>query len=134
MQSTRAKLSEGRKHMPRKSVDRFASIGQYSPFHLSFGRNEFGIHYAGVDWMIQEDSIKFLSKPEYPKRTRYLELAASPGIKVTFTPLKTIIYAQTHYATGTELMVMKKTVLNIENYLSGCRKGIVNGVKLKNGN
>lgn len=134
MKSTGAKLPEGRKHMPRKSIDRFASIGRHRPFHLSFGRNEFGIHYAGVDWIIQEDSIKFLSKPGYPKRTRYLELAAWPGIKVTFTPLKTIIYAQTHYASGTELMVMKKTILNIENYLFKCRKEIINGVKLKNGN
>lgn len=130
MQRTRAKLPEGRKHMPRKSIDRFASIGRYRPFHLSFSKNEFGIHYAGVDWIIQEDSVKFLSKSSYPKRTRYLELAAWPGIKVTFTPSSTTVYAQTHYATGSELMDMKKAVRSIEHYLAKCQISRFNKVFL----
>lgn len=119
------KPPEGRKHMPRRGVDRHASIGRYRPFHVSFGWNEFGIHFAGVDWIYQEDSVKYLAKPEYPQRISYLELSAWPGIKVTFTPLSTTIYAQTNYATGNELRVMRSCVANIEHYLSKCKRSLV---------
>jgi len=69
-------LPEGRKHMPRASVDRYAFIGRYRPFHLTLGWNEYGIHFAGVDWIFREDSVKFLSRIGYPRRVSYLELAA----------------------------------------------------------
>jgi|GEM_PF-2506404 len=130
MRNTGAILPHNRKHMPRRSVDRYASIGRYRPFHLSFGRNEFGIHYAGVDWIYREDSVKFLSKRGYPRQARYIELAAWPGIKLTFTPRSTIIYAQTHYATGDELRLMKQSVSKIENYLLTCKQTRMNKASL----
>lgn len=110
-------LPENREHMPRKFVDRYAFMGRYRPFHIKFGWDWLDINFAGVDWIYREDSVKFLKERGYPKRTRYLELAAWPGIKVTFTPLSTTIFAQTHYATGKELKVMKQTVSLIENFL-----------------
>jgi hypothetical protein len=119
---------DGRRHMPRAAVDRYVSIGRYSPFYLSFRWNEFGINYAGVNWIYREDSTKFISK--YIQKTRYLELAAWPGIKVTFTPLTTIIYAQTHYATGRELKAMKDVIALIENYLSKHPESYLNSCKL----
>lgn len=111
-------IPDGRKHMPRVAVDRHVSIGRYRPFHLSFGWNEYGIHYAGVDWICREDSVKFLSRHKGLWRTRYIELAVWPGIKVTFTPLSTTVYAQTHYATGSELKIMKDVVRLVEDYIS----------------
>ena len=121
-----SKLPKERKHMPRKAVDRYVSIGRYKPFRITVGWNEYAIHYAGVDWIYCEDSVKFLSKKGYPKRTRYLELAAWPGIKITFTPLSTSVYAQTHYATGAELKVMRETIHAVEEYLSKATKKTFN--------
>lgn len=118
-----------RKHMPRRAVDRHIQVGRYKPFHLTFGWNEFGVHYAGVDWIYTADSVKFL--PKFIKRTRYVEVACKPGITVTFTPLTTTVYAQTHYATGRELKVMKETVLAIENYLSKVTKSRLNNCRLE---
>lgn len=123
-------LPANRKHMPRKFVDRYASVGSYRPFHFSLGWNEFGVHYAGVDWMYREDSVKFLSRHRHLKRTRYMELAAWPGIKITFTPLSTTVYAQTQYATGRELRVMRETVELIEQYLSKLPLARLNMCKL----
>lgn len=128
--NTKTKTPDGRKHMPRKTIDRFASIGRYRPFHLSFDRNEFGIHYAGVDWISQEDSVKFLRKRTHFKRVWYLELAAWPGVKVTFTPFSTIIYAQTHYATGNELKNIRVSVKHIERYLASCRVSWLNNINI----
>lgn len=102
----------------------------YRPFYLTLGWNEFGIHFPGVDWIYREDSIKFLKERGYPKRKRYMELAAWPGIKVTFTPLTTTIYAQTHYATGKELMAMKRTVVKLENYLQSLPSARLNLISL----
>lgn len=124
-------LSHNRKHMPRKSVDRYASVGRYNPFHLSLGWNEAGTQYPSINWVYREDSVKFLSGRGYPKRTSYLELAAWPGIKVTFTPLSTTIFAQTHYATGKELMVMRKVAHSIEEYLLKADKSLINVCKLR---
>ena len=115
-------LPDGQEHMPRATVDRYASIGRYRPFHIKFGWDWLSINYAGVDWIYREDSIKFLKERGYPRRTRYLELAAWPGIKVTFTPKSTTVYAQTHYATGKELKVMRDVCLKIEEYLSSLNK------------
>lgn len=111
-----------RKH--RKSVDLHTKVGRYRPFHITIGRNEFGVNYAGVDYIHYVDSIKLL--PKLIKRTRYLKMDCFPGVSVTFTPFTTTIYAQTHYATGPELMAMKRVVLEIENYLSLRRKSFVN--------
>lgn len=124
-------LPKGRKHMPRQVIDRCVSIGRYRPFHFSFGWNEYSIHYAGVDWIHNEDSVKFLSKPGYPKKTCYFELAAWPGIRVTLTPLSTIIYAQTQYATGIELLIMKKAVSALEDYLLALPKALINTSQFK---
>lgn len=121
-------LPYGRKHMPRAAVDRYISIGRYRPFHLSLRWNEFGIHFAGVDWIYYEDSAKFLFLRKYPRIFHYIEIGAWPGLKITFTPLSTIIYAQTHYATGLELKSMKKTVGRLEEFLAGSPKSIVNNV------
>ncbi len=109
---------EGREHMPRAAVDRYALMGRYRPFHIKFGWDWLDINFSGVDWVYEEDSVKFLKERGYPRRTRYMELAAWPGIKVTITPLSTTIYAQTHYATGRELKVMKEVISFIEQYLS----------------
>lgn len=78
-------LPTGRKHMPRAAIDRHVSMGRYRPFHITVGWNEYGIHFAGVDWIYREDSVKFLKERGYPGRTRYMELLAWPRIKVTFT-------------------------------------------------
>jgi len=121
-------MPDGRRHMPRVAVDRHASIGKYSPFHLTFAWNDFGIYFAGVNWIYREDSSKFL--PKRIKKTRYLELAAWPGIKVTLTPKETTIYAQTQYATGRELKVMKEAVLLIEKYLSRIDNSSLNLINL----
>lgn len=126
-----ARLPNGHRRMPRVAVDRYASIGRYMPFHLSFGWNEFGVHFAGIDWIYREDSVKLFSRKGYPKHARYLELVAWPGIKVTFTPLSTTIFAQTHYATGKELKAMKEAVNAIENYLMGTTKTFLNVHQVK---
>lgn len=119
-----SKLLDGQKHMSRAVVDRYASIGRYLPFHLSFGWSELGIHYAGVDWIYREDSVKFL--PKHIKKAHYVQLAAWPGITVTFTPLTTTIYAQTHYATGSELNIMKRVVHDIEKYMTKVARSNIN--------
>lgn len=112
-----SKMPEGRKHMPRKYIDRHVSLGRYRPYHIKFGRNYYEINYAGVDWIYREDSVKFLSKKGYPRKARYLKLSAWPGIYVTFTPLSTTIYAQTHNASGEELRSLKEVSDKIEDYL-----------------
>jgi len=126
-----SKPPDGRKHMPRRFMDRYASIGRYRPFYITVGWGERSIYFAGVDWIYREDSAKFLSRRGYPKRTCYLELAAWPGIKLTFTPLSTVIYAQTHYATGKELKAMKKTVQTVEDYLANVPRGLINRSSLR---
>ena len=124
-------LPDGQSHMPRKYVDRYIKIGKYAPFHLSFGWREYWIHFAGIDWLYCEDSVKFLAQNTNVKFSRYLQLAAWPGIQVTFTPLSTTIYAQTHYATGNELRVMRRVVMSIEDYLSAKHNSYLNSVNLK---
>lgn len=123
-----SKPPAGRKHMPRKYTDRNIKIGRYRPFHLTFGINEFGIHYPGVDYIYDADSIKFLSSTI--KRTRYLRVACDPGVFVEFRPFSTLIYAQTHYSTGLELKVMKKIISDIEVYLSKMKKSKLNLINL----
>lgn len=125
-----SKMPDGRKHMSRTVVDRHVSIGRYRPFHIGFGMSHFSVEFAGVDWIYQEDSVKFLSKAGYPKRTRYMEFAAWPGIKVTFTPLSTTIYAQTHYATGKELKAMKETVESLGSFIESLQRSYVNTCRL----
>lgn len=124
-----SELPTRKKHMPRKYVDRYIKIGRYRPFHIKFGRGEYGIYYPGVDYIYDADSVKFL--PKHIKKTRYVEIACFPGVSVTFTPLTTTVYGQTHYATGKELMVMRKTISNIEDYLARCRKGSFNLISIK---
>mgnify|MGYP003582208058 CR=1 FL=1 len=123
-------LPEGREHMPRATVDRYAFMGRYRPFHIKFGWGWLDIHFAGVDWIYREDSVKFLKERRYHGRTRYMELAAWPGIKVTFTPQSTTVYAQTHYATGRELKVMRDVTARLEKYLSGLPSAHFNMCKL----
>ena len=125
-----SKVADGRRHMPRKVVDRYVSIGRYRPFYITIGWGECGFHFAGVDWVYYEDSIKFVSSRRYRKRLNYVELAAWPGLKITFTPLSTVIYAQTHYATGNELKVMKSVAYNIERYILNLPCKLVNCISL----
>lgn len=126
-----SELPEGRTHMPRVAVDRYAFMGRYLPLHVKFGLGWYEIVFAGVSWIYREDSVKFLKERGYPKKTRYLELAAWPGIKVTFTPKTTTLYGQTHYATGKELMIMKRVLKDIELYLLKCRPAPFNTILLK---
>lgn len=95
------KLPEGRKHMPRKFADRCTTINGVSV-----------------------DSVKFL--PVKIKKAHNFEVACKPGITIAFTHLKTTIYAQTNYATGKELMVLKKTVNQTEDYISKLPGAILN--------
>jgi hypothetical protein len=124
-------IPEDREHMPRAVVDRYASMGRYRPFHLTFGWNELGIYYPGVNWIYREDSVKLLKERGYPRHTRYIELAAWPGIKVTFTPLSTTVYAQTHYATGLELKVMREVVHQLENYILSSKTSYLNSLSFE---
>lgn len=110
------KLPEGKKHMPRKYTDRHIEIGRYKPFTIQLGRDYFGWSRSGVDLLYQADSVKFL--PKRIKKSSYIKISCFPGIHVEFTPLTTTVFAQTHYATGAELKVMREVVSNIEQYLS----------------
>lgn len=122
-----SKLPDGRKHMPRKYVDRHVSIGRYRPFYIELFRGGYGINYPGVDWIYQEDSVKLLtSKKGYPRAPRYFKLDAWPGISVTLRPFSTEIFAQTHYATGAELRAMKKAIGAIEKYLRALQSHSLN--------
>lgn len=96
-----SKLPEGRRHMPRKVADRHIVVGEH-----------------------QLDSVKFL--PKDVKMTRYMEIACKPGITIKITPRSTTIHAQTHYATGMELMIMKEVVASLEKYLSSLQKSFFN--------
>lgn len=119
----------GKRHMPRKYVDRHVAIGRYRPFYITIGWHEYGIHYPGVSYFHYADSVKFLSKRI--KRTRYLQIAAKPGIEVTFRPFSTTIYAQIHYATGKELKVMNEAVALIEDYLIKSKPAYINKIILR---
>lgn len=94
-------MPQGRKHMPRKFADRHITVGD-----------------------CQVDSVKFL--PKSIERTRYMEVACKPGITITFTPRSTVVYAQTHYATGAELRTMKKVLGSLEAYFATLQKSIFN--------
>lgn len=118
----------GRKHMPRVFADMHVKIGRYKPLSFEVGRAHYGIHYAGVDYFQDADSVKFL--PKSIRKTRYVEVACRPGIVITFTPLTTTIYAQTHYATGGELKVMREVVSKIERYLSALPSSYLNTCSL----
>lgn len=117
-------LPKSKRHMPRKFVDCHISIGRYSPYHITMGWGEFGIHYPGVDYIFTADSVKFL--PKSIKKSRYIEVACKPGISISFRPLSTTIYAQTHYATGKELKVMKEVIKLAEEYFSKLPKSTFN--------
>ena len=115
---------DGRKHMPRVFADMNIKIGRYEPYAIELGWNYFGWRRAGIDFFFDADSVKFL--PKSIKKARYFELQCRPGITLTFTPLSTTIYAQTHYATGRELTIMKEAVLAIETFLLGAEKSRIN--------
>lgn len=97
--------ADGRRNMPRKYADMHVTIGE-----------------------MDADSIKFI--PKSIKFTRYLKVQCSQGIIVSFTPLATEIAAQTNYATGNELKIMKEVVSKIGNYLLGSKKSFFNIVRL----
>jgi len=118
------KLPAGKKHMPRKFVDRHIEIGRYKPFTIQIGMDYYGWSRAGVEVLYREDSVKFL--PKHIKKSSYIKILARPGIHIEFTPLVTTIYAQTHYATGVELKTMKEVVSNIEQYLSTLPTALLN--------
>jgi len=89
----------------------------------------FGWSRAGVEYIHDADSVKFL--PKFVKEARYVEIECWPGISISFTPLTTTIYAQTHYVTGKELKVMREVVSEIEEYLSRCTDSFFNICLLK---
>jgi len=124
-----SKPPNGQKHMPRKYVDRHIRIGRYRPFTIQFGRDYYGWTHAGVDYVYDADSVKFL--PDFIRKARYVEISCKPGITITFKPLSTTLYAQTHYATGKELKIMKETVLKIEIYLRNVKKSYINVCQLQ---
>lgn len=117
-------IPDEKKHMPRKYTDRNIKIGRYQPFYVSLGLNDLGIHYPGVTWIYSADSVKFL--PKSIKKSSYIQEECFPGITVTFRPFSTVVYAQTQYATGRELMIMKATVAKVEKYLSSLPKSFMN--------
>lgn len=109
-------LPRGQRHMPRKYVDRHVRVGHYVPYLFGFYSHE-------DDY--DADSVKFL--PKVIKKSRYLEVACKPGITITFTPFSTTIHAQTNYATGQELRVMKDVVASLEKYITlKCRTATFN--------
>jgi len=79
--------------------------------------------------IVTKIGVKFL--PRFIKRSRYVEVSCKPGITLTFTPLTTTIYAQTHYATGSELKVMKEVIEKIENYLLLASRATFNIITFK---
>ena len=109
------KLPEGKKHMPRKYADRHIEIGRYKPFTIQISLNYYGWSRAGVDYIYHADSSNFL--PKNIMKSSYVKISCFPGIYVEFTPLSTTVYAQTHYATGNELKVMREVLSSIENYI-----------------
>lgn len=99
------KLPEGRGVMPRNRMDMHVAIGALTVDHVGL-------------------------LPKRIKKTRYLEVNCTPGIKVEFRPLSTRIGSQENYATGIELMTMRRTVGEIEDYLTSRRNSILNEIKL----
>lgn len=96
----------GLRHMPRKVVDMHVKVDG-----------------------AEADSAKFL--PKAIKRTRNLQVICKPGIKVTFTPLRTTIGSQENYATGIELLTMRKVTGEIEEYLQKRRTLLLNFIDLE---
>lgn len=121
-------MPEGLVHMPRRYTDRNVKIGRYSPFHIEIGRNEFGIYYPDVEYIYDADSVKLL--PKHIKRSSYVQIECHPGITITFRPFSTEVYAQTHYATGKELMIMKRVIADIEDYITSLEKAVINIINL----
>ena len=119
---------DGRKHMPRKYADMHVEIGRYRHKLPRLGWGEMEIDYSGVEYIYDADSVKFL--PKAFKIASYFHICCSPGIEVTFSPLKTTVGAQTNYATGNELKIMKEVVSEIEKYLLESKKSFINLIKL----
>jgi len=119
---------KARKHVPRKYTDSNIKIGRYRPFSIHLNRNHFQINYSGVDYIFDADSVKFL--PKEITKSRYVRVECHPGISIIFRPFSTEIYAQTQYATGLELRVMKKVIHDIESYLTGLSVSTLNMVSL----
>lgn len=59
-----------------------------------------------------------------------LKLSAWPGIYVSFTPFKTTIFAQTHYATGKDFRDLKEVANKLEAYIEGLPKAPINSCRL----
>jgi hypothetical protein len=102
------KPPDGRRHMPRKTVDRYISID--------------GNRY---------DSIKVRGVSKRHFKTRNIEIAAWPGIKVTFTPLRSEIYGQTNYATGNELYKMREVISSVESYIDSRPRSLLNDILIR---
>lgn len=115
---------EGRKHMPRKYADMHIKIGRFKHKLPRFGWGYMHIDYTGVQYIYDADSVKFLDKSI--KKARYFEISCSPGIRITFSPLKTTIGAQMNYATGVELKAMREAVEAVEFYLLKRKNSFLN--------
>jgi hypothetical protein len=119
---------EGRKHMPRKFADMHVKVGRYKHKLPRLGWLSVEIDYSGVKYIYNADSVKFL--PKAFKSVRYFQVCCSPGIELTFSPFRTTIGAQTNYATGKDLKVMKEVVADIEKYIFESKKSFINSIKL----
>jgi hypothetical protein len=122
--------TDGRRHMPRRYADMHVKVGRFRHKLPRFGWLSMEIDYTGVEYIYNADSVKFL--PKSIKKARYFQICCSPGMEVTFSPFLTTVGAQTNYATGEELRVMKGVVSEIEKYLLGSKKSFINIIKLEN--
>lgn len=102
-------------HMPRRYVDLHVKVGKWKNTLPRFGWLSMEIDLSGVEYVLDADSVKFL--PKYIRQTSYFQMSSFPGIELTFSPLRTILYAQTNYATGSELQAMNECTRKIEDYL-----------------
>lgn len=123
-------MPRGIEHMPIAIVDRYVALGQLRLPTISIGRNFIGCSSLGVDFDYKIDTISILQSYNRPKYTRYIRLGVWPGIHISFTPFKTVIHAQTNYATGKELMVMRKVINDVEDYISSLKPALINKVEI----
>lgn len=99
------RLPDGRGVMPRNRMDMHVTVGDLSVDHIGL-------------------------LPKKIKRTRYLEVNCTPGIKVEFKPLSTKIGSQENYATGVELMAMRRSVAEIIAFLETRKRSFANLISL----
>lgn len=116
-------------HMPRRYVDLHVKVGRWKSMLPRFGLFSIELDLSGVEYVLDADSVKFL--PKNVRHTSYFQVSSFPGIELTFSPMKTVLSAQTNYATGSELRAMVQCIDKIEEYLSGATKSFINEMHLR---